>query len=94
MAKDPVCGMEVGEQRAEHMLHFEHETIYFCSAQCKRTFAEESGLVKPVTEKGLIRRFLERIAKGTEAALEPGPPSAIKVRVPHSDSSKERESCR
>ena len=74
MAKDPVCGMEVEEQRAEHMLHFEHETIYFCSAQCKRTFAEESGLVKPVTDKGLIRRFLEKIAKGTESSIGTRPP--------------------
>ena len=74
MVKDPVCGMEVAEQRAEHMLHFEHETIYFCSAQCKKTFAEESGLVKPVTDKGLIRRFLEKIAKGTERSLGSRPP--------------------
>ena len=74
MATDPVCGMEVAEQGAEHMLHFEHETIYFCSAQCKKTFAEESGLVKPVTDKGLIRRFLEKIAKGTESSLGGNPP--------------------
>ena len=80
MVKDPVCGMEVAEQRAEHMLHFEHETIYFCSAQCKKTFAEESGLVKPVTDKGLIADFWRKLPREPNAALEAGPPNATEVQ--------------
>ena len=75
MAIDPICGMEVAEQGAEHMLHFEHKTLYFCSAQCKKTFAERSGIVKPATEKGLLGRFLEKIAKGTESSFGNKPPS-------------------
>jgi len=74
MAIDPVCGMEVAEKGAEHMLHFEHETLYFCSAQCKKTYAEKAGVVKPATEKGLIGRFLEKLAKDNQESLGGKPP--------------------
>src|SRR5690606_6824571 len=36
--KDPVCGMEVDPQTAEHFLTYEGHTHYFCSASCKAKF--------------------------------------------------------
>lgn len=74
MAKDPVCGMEVSEEGAKYMLHFEHMTLYFCSEQCKETFAVESGLRKPASKKGAFGRLLERIAKSTEKSYGDKPP--------------------
>jgi YHS domain-containing protein len=60
MQKDPVCGMEVDEKKALHMVHFDHETFYFCSEACKTAFEENSGL--KASKKGFIRRFLDRLA--------------------------------
>lgn len=75
MAKDPVCDMEVSEEGAVHMLHFEHETYYFCSEQCKETYEQQLGLKKPAsTKKGFIGRFLERLAEGTQKATGGKPP--------------------
>lgn len=66
MAKDPVCGMAVSEEGAAHLLHFAHETLYFCSTTCKETYALQSRITKPVTKKGVIGRFLEKLAKENE----------------------------
>lgn len=74
MAIDPICGMEVAEQGAEHMLHFEHVTIYFCSESCKRSYAEKSGIVKPAPKTGVIARFLAKIALSNESSFGDGPP--------------------
>lgn len=41
MAKDPVCGMEVDEQRAEHKTEYKRKVYFFCSAHCKMTFERE-----------------------------------------------------
>jgi Cu2+-exporting ATPase len=38
VAKDPVCGMEVNEQTAEHKATYKGKTYYFCSAGCKEAF--------------------------------------------------------
>jgi uncharacterized membrane protein YraQ (UPF0718 family)/YHS domain-containing protein len=35
---DPVCGMSVDPEHAEHRSSFKNETYYFCSAGCKETF--------------------------------------------------------
>jgi len=74
MTKDPVCGMDVEEQGARHMLHFEHETIYFCSAGCKEQYAEQAGLQEPASHKGLIGRFLEKLAAGNRSSYGDKPP--------------------
>ncbi len=66
MAKDPVCGMEVNEEGAKFMVHFEHETSYFCSENCKETYEQQIGLKKVPSTKGFIGRFLERVAGGVE----------------------------
>ena len=38
MAKDPVCGMEVDPQSAQHTSQHQGQTYYFCSPSCKGTF--------------------------------------------------------
>ena len=40
MAKDPVCGMEVEEQKAAGKSEWHGETYYFCSVACKKAFDE------------------------------------------------------
>jgi YHS domain-containing protein len=37
-ATDPVCGMSVDPEHAEHRSTHKGETYYFCSAGCKETF--------------------------------------------------------
>jgi xanthine dehydrogenase accessory factor len=39
-ATDPVCGMHVATANAPHTLTVEEVTYYFCSAGCKREFAQ------------------------------------------------------
>lgn len=53
MAKDPVCGMEVNEEGAKYMVHFEHHTYYFCSEQCKSKYEQHIGLKKHHQKRGL-----------------------------------------
>lgn len=41
MAKDPVCGMEVDENKAAATSTHEGQTYYFCAKGCKNTFDKE-----------------------------------------------------
>jgi YHS domain-containing protein len=41
MAKDPVCGMDVDEQTAQHKSEYKGQTYYFCAPGCKRAFDKE-----------------------------------------------------
>ena len=38
MAKDPVCGMEVEEEKAAGKSEYKGKTYYFCAPGCKKTF--------------------------------------------------------
>ena len=38
MAKDPVCGMTVDEQKAAATAIYRGSTYHFCSVGCKATF--------------------------------------------------------
>jgi YHS domain-containing protein len=38
MARDPVCGMEVDERKAEATAQFQGRTFHFCSMDCKKEF--------------------------------------------------------
>jgi len=38
MAKDPVCGMNVEENKAKHKLEYGGKTYYFCAQACKAEF--------------------------------------------------------
>ncbi len=74
MTKDPVCGMEVSEERMQHMIHFEHVTFYFCSEQCKKAYAQQVGISESASKKGVFKRFLEKIAKVTDESYGGKPP--------------------
>ena len=75
MMKDPVCGMEVSEEGAVHLIHTEHETFYFCSKRCKASYARQTGMNKTVTKKGFLGRFLEKLAKENEKTYGGKPPT-------------------
>ena len=75
MMKDPVCGMEVSEEKTTHMIHAEHETFYFCSERCKASYARQIGINKPAAKKGFLGRFLEKLAKSNEENYGGKPPT-------------------
>lgn len=41
MAKDPVCSMEVDEQKAAATSVYKGQTIYFCAKGCKVAFDKD-----------------------------------------------------
>lgn len=41
MTKDPVCGMEVDENRAPAKSAYEGRTYYFCAEACKRALEKD-----------------------------------------------------
>lgn len=38
MAKDPVCGMKVDENKATATFQYKGKTYYFCALGCKKAF--------------------------------------------------------
>jgi len=38
MQKDPVCGMQVDEQKSQGKTDYQGKTFYFCSDICKQQF--------------------------------------------------------
>ncbi|MFQ6078727.1 MAG: YHS domain-containing protein [Thermodesulfobacteriota bacterium] len=40
MAIDPVCGMEVDEEKAAAAYEYEGKTYYFCAVGCKDKFVQ------------------------------------------------------
>jgi len=75
MAKDPICGMDVQEKGALHILHLEHGTFYFCSNQCKETYVQRSKMKKKVKKKGVFTKFLEKLAKDNNETFGGSPPT-------------------
>lgn len=41
MQNDPVCGMQVDEQKASAKSQHQSRTYYFCSSDCKRKFDQQ-----------------------------------------------------
>jgi YHS domain-containing protein len=41
MAIDPVCKMEVDEEKAAAQYEYKRKKYYFCAVGCKETFAED-----------------------------------------------------
>lgn len=39
-AIDPVCGMKIAVDKAEHIVKHGDNTFYFCSEGCKKAFVE------------------------------------------------------
>ena len=40
MAIDPICKMEVDEEKAQYKSEYKGRTYYFCAPGCKKTFDE------------------------------------------------------
>jgi YHS domain-containing protein len=40
MVKDPVCGMEVDEQKATEKVEYKGKTYYFCPPGCRVAFGK------------------------------------------------------
>ena len=40
MAKDPVCNMDVDEQKAPATAEYKGKTYYFCAPGCKKAFLQ------------------------------------------------------
>ena len=59
MAKDPICGMEVGEKDAIFMTRLEHETHYFCSKACQEKFETSMGIRRESGKKWWQKIFKE-----------------------------------
>jgi YHS domain-containing protein len=41
MAKDPVCNMQVDEQKAAATSNYNGQTYYFCAKMCKESFDKD-----------------------------------------------------
>ncbi len=41
MEKDPVCGMDVETEHAQHTVEYKGKTYYFCGRGCKLDFEED-----------------------------------------------------
>jgi YHS domain-containing protein len=41
MAKDPVCGMHVDEEKAAATAEYKGQTYYFCAPGCKAAFERD-----------------------------------------------------
>ncbi len=41
MAKDPICGMTIDENKAKFVSEHEGVKFYFCSAPCKSAFDKD-----------------------------------------------------
>lgn len=41
MAKDPVCGMMVAEDKAAATTVYQGKTFYFCAPGCKKAFEQD-----------------------------------------------------
>jgi Cu+-exporting ATPase len=70
---DPVCKMRVPRKREEMAWTYEETRFYFCGRNCMRAFAEDPD--KYLKKKGVIGRFLDRLAQANEKAYGGGGPS-------------------
>lgn len=41
MARDPVCNMQVDEQKAAATSNYKGQTYYFCAKMCKESFDKD-----------------------------------------------------
>jgi YHS domain-containing protein len=53
MARDPVCGMRVDEEKAKYKTVNMGKTYYFCCAMCKEKFEENPHKYTDVSENFL-----------------------------------------
>jgi YHS domain-containing protein len=58
MAIDPVCGMEVDEQKAQFKTEYKGKNYYFCSRSCLSKFTQDPDkfLLKKLMSKKNAKR--------------------------------------
>ena len=75
-SKDPVCGMDVGENQAAGKSIYEGQSYYFCSTKCLKKFeANPAAFVSPIGSKILMAGPGAEIVR-EPASGEPPSPSA------------------
>ena len=67
---DPVCGMTVTPQ-SSHVLKHEGKSVYFCSANCKAKFADNTTKYMPA--KSIAASFLNAITSDKPIPKSPAP---------------------
>lgn len=75
MVKDLVCGMDVSETETKHHIEYDGQTYYFCSEHCKEDFFSKPGTYLNPKKKGIIAKFLERLAKENKQTFGNDKPS-------------------
>lgn len=75
MVKDLVCGMDVSETTSTHHIEHDGQTYYFCSEHCKKDFFKQPETYLNPRKKGIIARFLERLAKENKQTFGNNKPS-------------------
>ncbi|MFB6190744.1 MAG: permease, partial [Candidatus Nanohaloarchaea archaeon] len=63
MATDPVCGMDVDPEEAEHAAEVKKEKFYFCSRSCRESFDPgdvQVGVLENITSKQGWRKLAEK----------------------------------
>lgn len=62
---DPVCGMRLDPAMTAIQIRFQDAEIHFCSQACKDRFESAPHHYKLSKQKGLWRRYLDRLNKVT-----------------------------
>lgn len=69
MARDPVCGMEIDEDRARHRYQYHGTSYYFCSERCRESFEQDSEkYLKALDEDLTDRRKVAIVGTGQVGA--------------------------
>ncbi len=63
---DPVCGMEIEQQKAAGQRAYEGKTYYFCSEQCQNSFDAEP---EKYAEKAETKSHKEPVGRASVPAL-------------------------
>jgi Cu+-exporting ATPase len=77
MVKDPVCGMEIEEQKAHARREYGGRTFYFCSAKCEAAFAAD-----PVKYSGGPQEGHGRHVPSATTGIQEGIPGPKRVELP------------
>ncbi len=53
MTRDPVCGMQIDEKKAEGKIEYEGQTYFFCASGCRQKFAQDPKRYVPRPQRDL-----------------------------------------
>lgn len=72
-ARDPVCGTVVEPTSAKLICTYKGNAYYFCDETCQSAFTKDPE--KYLKKRGLVLRFIDRLAEANRKAYGPGGPS-------------------